>query len=707
MSGGSFEVISLPEDFDLNDRYNQPVDTIPADGVQSYSTSGTITYNSVNTGAVKIQRATGGGAYVDLRTVTTLPASSAFVSRSLNWSDSANLLAEDNVRLIIESDGAVINWSITDGVWNGSAGGGGGGAEPTNQFDYIDLNTGIADPGCLEGRMKWNDPKGTVDVCSPYTGVAIPLGKALQFEVKNDSASTIPKGTIVAFKGFNGDGTPLVEPADSSSKLRRLRIPFAVTTMDIPPMIGMTYGIGRVTRFGEVNDIDTSLLSQGLIYLGTNGQPVTIPPAWPDEQVVVGAAGIIDPTNGQIIIDIRNVTINSAFNSCAIEQQDVFLVRDAGSWYVETELVGGGDLNTQFSGDWFLLDCTTGTGVGGRARSNALTMGTDADPRDFFAWVELQGAPGSEVAVLRAGTSLPADPTPHAQIARGSVWSDTKTTSEGPLSWQRTTDAIAHNGQGRMHHIGDWIRGQNATWMSGCAPTATITNQAGLPDLVQLTTASGVVKQMHDQTWPAYDISTDGLWVANASGLGTLNEWERVTDSNALLETALGATIPNNKFFTLVYFLVVNKATSDCKLCVNLPTDYYSSAVGAYTDPSNYAITSVPTETRSTAALLCAIPYRYTNANGGTWEFVGDILGLTSVINLRGVPPGLAGTASGGAAQQFSDGVFAVFNDADSSKVINFDASGISTATTRTYTWLDRDHTIEKYESRARKWVLA
>jgi hypothetical protein len=83
---------------------------------------------------------------------------------------------------------------------------------------------------------------------------------------------------------------------------------------------------------------------------------------------------------------------------------------------------------------------------------------------------------------------------------------------------------------------------------------------------------------------------------------------------------------------------------------------------------------------------LYRLTFRITSAGGGTWT-------LHNTEDLRQTN-NVGGGASITPQQTFSDAEFAIFNTTDPTKIIDFDASGITTATTRTLSIPDDDGTI-------------
>ena len=72
-----------------------------------------------------------------------------------------------------------------------------------------------------------------------------------------------------------------------------------------------------------------------------------------------------------------------------------------------------------------------------------------------------------------------------------------------------------------------------------------------------------------------------------------------------------------------------------------------------------------------------------TLVSGGDQDISGAVINATAT-----------GGAGGGTVTSFGDGTFEVYNTADSTKVGKFDASGITTATTRTYGMPDASGTM-------------
>ncbi len=511
-------------------------------------------------------------------------------------------------------------------------------------LDYVDFNT-AASPSELKGRVSFID--GTIDALQVDMGPGRPklqIGQEDWFPVYNPSTTTaIPDGEPVAYAGTDGSNRPLAVPirADNTNlTLRRSYIGLA--TEEIAPETW-----GKVSWRGDVNDIDTSGLAAGIVYLGTTTRYSNTPAQFPDEIIIIGAINVVDASVGQIAIKPTYINIDSEFDGCVTTRQDVSIVNDGGTLYFEVELIGGGDVRVQFGGDDHLLDCLTGSGTGGKARSDAITPGTATAIQVNYCWIEMSGL----TPVLKASTAWPASPNAYARVAVANIWSVAKHATDGAAMFRRITDAIAHENRGRMSYLGERIRAMHADYWSGI--TTTLTEDTGpTPDSFVISTGSGEVYQLHIQDWNAYDISTDGLWVSNASGIGTLTNFQKVLNLNELEEDALGNTASNNDRGVFVLWGDICKVTNECKMYVTLPRQFYTTDTGAYYDTNGYGDTNIPQDFRGTGFLIAKWPAKY---SGGNWESVGGILGLDKLIDLRGTTPGQASSGGGGGGSGTGD----------------------------------------------------
>ena len=383
------------------------------------------------------------------------------------------------------------------------------------------------------------------------------------------------------------------------------------------------------------------------------------------------------PLNVSSYINKDNIDENiSAFSSMCLDQQSLFLTYSGADIFFETEKVGGGDLNYLMDSDVKPLDCTTGTGVGGRAKVQ-LTAGTAISPVLNYVYITLAAG----VATLTASTTPPTGE--FAIVAILGVQDSVTTAANGPLTSQRATEALNHSGRGALAYMREKLRALGAKFFSGAAQNLTITPNGAAADTVGFTTAGGEVFQLHRQDWDAYDISTMGLWVANASGAGLLTKNQKVTDINQLLETADGTAIGNLDRFNLVFWGAMNSDVDGVpqqKMFVNLPTDVYSKDADALADNESFSVTTLPENFQGTGFLVARTPLKYTTAASGTWV---NLRGGTNVINLLGLLPGFnLGGVGAPSSNVFSDALFRIYSAAASAVELVFDLSGLTASRT-------------------------
>lgn len=311
----------------------------------------------------------------------------------------------------------------------------------------------------------------------------------------------------------------------------------------------------------------------------------------------------------------------------------------------------------------------------GGALTATLTPGTDAVPTTNFLYV-LETTP----TVLTVSTSsFPDETTSHCRVGKVMCQSAASLQTQQPYFVHAYGDHIQQSnpaGTGHANHISRWIREQPATWVSGVSPTATV-NAGPTPDTVTFSTTSGVVYQLHTQTFPAFADPAD-IYVANhPSGAYTkVSTMPGLTSGN----TAIGGGDRIN----VVLWGAISSNTGDCKLFLNLPSGYYPSSNAALADASKFTNYTIPAAFRGEGFLIALFSLRYTTASGGTYL-------LENTIDLRGQFPSANGGGVGVTATEFSDATFRLDDNADATKQLAFEVSGITTGTTRTLTVQDRD----------------
>jgi len=174
--------------------------------------------------------------------------------------------------------------------------------DPGEFNNFINFNAGLAILGAIlgdaPGSIAWDPIKGNLLVRGKYPGNIWNAGKETFVDVCNQTGDTLEDGTVVYINGFNEASdchTVVKAKADSLDNAKLLGV---VTTT-------MTHGsMGLVTKFGRVNEIDTSGEAAGApIYLSDTeegGWTTTKPPV----AFRIGYIGCVGPS-GCILVDIQ------------------------------------------------------------------------------------------------------------------------------------------------------------------------------------------------------------------------------------------------------------------------------------------------------------------------------------------------------------------------------------------------------------------
>ena len=218
-------------------------------------------------------------------------------------------------------DGEVPTYDATEGKFK--PGSGSGGAGP---YAYLDLTPQDPAPAYAEGRFFYDDETKTISIFNDQSGVQLNVGRELWVRAFNDTGVAIPNGTVVVCEGADGDVHPKIRPvaADEVGVLTVL----GVATQDIPDQ-----SHGEVTRFGVVNDVDTSGFALGdVLYLDTvAGQWTNTRPDFPAKPILVGRVLKVGASDGVVIVVITIDPYDFEFDGCVVQRQDTFVVEDTGT----------------------------------------------------------------------------------------------------------------------------------------------------------------------------------------------------------------------------------------------------------------------------------------------------------------------------------------------------------------------------------------
>jgi hypothetical protein len=536
--------------------------------------------------------------------------------------------------------------------------------------DSVQMNPTTA-PTHSEALFYYDSTTKTFNVYNDEPDVTLNVGEEMFIRVYNNSGGDIDNGEVCYLSGvFNG--FPTIDLAQANAAGTSL----ATIGLATHSIEDGTYGY--ITNSGLVRDVGTSgFLAGDRLYLSATvaGGIVKIPPTSPNYLVGLGQAVVIDGAVGSILTNI-NVGTNTAgviriFNGAVLEDTALAVTSSGSVVTLTYQQEGGGDLSLFFNGAFTNFDSTD------PVASITLTAGSDTAPTLNYVYIP------ESTGVLTVSTSN--FPTAqHVPVATALVQSAGGVQTDGVYKLHAWTDHLADSDdQGHLAHVNHWIRNQNATWVSGVVPTTSITTNGGAIDNVYFSNTSGVILQLHDHAYPAFDMSgSDPMFCINDD----TTAYRRVTDLSTLDEDSTGASLrSNNTYYSIVVWGVVSESSGDSQLFCNLPSGFYITETTAINDSSNYTNFQIPSEFTGTGFLIARIVLRYQTADSGTFTEV-----LTE--DLRGLQPSTAaggGGVSGGTT--FSDNLFQIFNVADNTKIVDFDVSALTTSTIRTIIMPDSD----------------
>lgn len=500
---------------------------------------------------------------------------------------------------------------------------------------YIDFDPQSPAPDDLEGRLWFDDFAQTMKVHNDK-GIDIQMGRTIS------SRFTAEENVL---KGQTLYASNLVAPGVYGVKLAKADTYNENWVFGMAGNDALTGEICEFVQQGFIHGVDTSLLSESVpLYMDiVRGGLTNDRPDFPAEPIIIGAVLVKDAVNGVIGVNMTRDNYDFEFDGTILEKHNTTIVVDGGVAYLDLTNSDdpARDLPIQVSSEIYELNTTTGTGVGGASRV-ALISGSSTIPQTQYVYIKIVGG----VPTVTVSAGYPS--TPFSGVCMVSLLDIATTTTEGALMHRRFTTSKAHDGRGRISYISERLYIESPKWWSGVTPTATIT--PATKDVFNLSVIAGEVYQSHKQNFPSLSIDTAGVYLANGTG-GTYapNNYTKFSNLIDLCGyVASDIARDTSSRGQLVVFGLINKATQECKLMVNLPTDLYGGADSqAYHDYNGTATYSVSSDLRLTAFLIARVPYDLSSSNDV--EFINPI-GSDEIINLLGNPIGVTGGGSGGSS---------------------------------------------------------
>jgi hypothetical protein len=529
------------------------------------------------------------------------------------------------------------------------------------------------------GEIYYDPSTGALSWQSAISGVVNQVGfedwriayNASGGDLVNGRAVYVTTNTVSVLVPATGDSItiPTIDYADATDINKRLASGFMTHT-------ATNGGFCITTSRGLVRDVDTdaAFMPSQTIFMSTNGFICTSPP---DDgyAIKLGNAAYTNAL-GQwtLYADIGqwmgDGISESAYNGMSVERQSVYLVEDGGSLYAQAEKIGGGDITYRFNGADYVLNCTSGSGTNGQARSSALTLGTDTVPVRNYVYVVPSTYPD---AVLTNSTTHP-NGSEFAWFCAVSLQSLVTSTNNGALFLQRFTDAVQHEGRGCISRERERIRQEGATWYGGMDTSVTI-DTGTTPDTVDVAISSGITYQMHRQTTPAFDTSAGSkMYVINHPTTPYLE----IDSLDDVLVDANGNSLTDTRYAMRLIVCAASGEDGVSRIFVNLPNGSYLTDNNAIDDVNNFDVRTVPEIIEGGAVNAARIVLRHRSVGGGTITLLANQDTRSERVNSGG------GGAGSSTATEFPTSSFRVYDSTDSTKQIAFAATNITTATTVT-----------------------
>lgn len=483
--------------------------------------------------------------------------------------------------------------------------------------------TPVSSPGHQESLLFYDDDYKCYTQYNDRTSVANQIGREVWRRVKNNLGTTQLNGKVVYING--NDGTALTFGLANAESAAKSQGTIGFLTEDID-----NTEEGEVTTLGTVRGINTFGYTAGSpIYLSdtTDGGFTTSPPSSPAYLVRLGSIGVVDAVNGtiEVAVSIGNNTqsVIEIFNGTILEARTVNVTSNGTTISCTLEKAGGGDLTLFFNGTFTAFDSTP-------AASVTLTAGTDTVPILNYVYI-LE----STNTLTKSTTGFPT--AQHVPVAEVLCQSAASLQTYGAYKFHEWTEHLTDTSmQGHLSHVNAWIRGQNATYISGLVPTFSGTGTG----TIGLSNTLGTVLQLHSHSFPVFSDPAP-IYVVNHP----TTPYTRVTNIADIDVDSTGATL-DARTAALVFFAVVSQNSSDCKWMCLLPSGSYGQSKPDDTrvDADSYTNYSIPLSFKGTAILVHRL-IRSANPGGTTITLYTD-----SSDDLRGLLPNqtAGGTTGGG-----------------------------------------------------------
>lgn len=514
------------------------------------------------------------------------------------------------------------------------------------------------------------------------------FGAQADFPIINTTGSTIYPGTPLSAYGIDystGRGLPAIQvTACSNYDLANSFAGVAEDTMlngEIGNIVFRSLIIYNTSGFNIRDNLWVSVDSAI-----TNIKP--LPPNYPlyvGKVVTVGTSGIVAINAEPFTGNDTEVNSDGQLNGFTVYAPGVSDTVIGGNLYVEVNNSEDttANLTYMYAGSSYDLPTTTNTGSYGRATVQ-LNYGTDTSLLYQYVYIDHNGG-SPQLAVSTTG--YPAD---GIRIVEFGVRSASKHSLYGMGFAHSENNAVdGSNANGVLTKIINRVKRDGSLINKNYPPdpTVSIITSAG-KDTLKVTTTSGLGYQINEQVINA--MNGPYVWWNSPNGtdsiIQSLSEINYAADGTSLLT--------NNSRYRLNIFVVIASEGYDCYLAVNVSDGIYATDDDCVNDIGAKSVVVPPSGMTEIVARFIALPIRYTTGNGGT---IVNLLGdgnYQEEINYTFGTGGTGTIAGSGATYPVDDVTFSLSDNLDPTKIMQFDASNITTGTTRVLTIPDRSDTL-------------
>ena len=215
-------------------------------------------------------------------------------------------------------------------------------------IDYLKLRLAAAHE-TLAGELAWDMENGTLAVGLNAGEVILQVGQEMHYRVINQTGSTIANGALVMYDGTIGSsGKVKVKPWVGGSNPVLI---MGIATEDIPTEDEpASTGLGYVTAFGKVRDIDTTGAPYGqtwadgdVLFAGPTGGLTNVIPEAPNTKTIIAAVVRAHASVGTLLVRVTpssSIQNDDAVQVSMLADGDVLAWNESTGRFENTQKVG-------------------------------------------------------------------------------------------------------------------------------------------------------------------------------------------------------------------------------------------------------------------------------------------------------------------------------------------------------------------------------